>query len=165
MASVVEVRGLEEVLARLRPTLWRKPLKRFLTRSAIAIENAYRDRVTEDTGRARASITHEVHDDWARVGSNVEYLANLESGTGLLAEGQPAKGGRHWPPASALDRWARRHGFPEEGGGYLVARAIGRRGGLKPRWWLRDAVRFTMGEIRNFAMRMAREIESEWRRG
>jgi HK97 gp10 family phage protein len=70
-----------------------------------------------DTGRLRASITPSVADlgDVVQgvVGSNVTYAPYMELGT------RP-----HWPPISALEVWARRHGTEP----YLVARAIARRG-------------------------------------
>ena len=70
---------------------------------------------------------------WAKGGSNVKYAPYMEYGTGRLADAEGGGGGgRHWPPAQALEGWASRHGFGP-GGGFLVARAIGRRGGLKPR--------------------------------
>lgn len=55
----------------------------------------------------------------------------MELGTGIPA-GNPKV---HWPPAAALEVWANRHGTT----GFLVARAIGRRGGLKPRKFLQKA--------------------------
>lgn len=95
-----------------------------------------------DTGRLRASITGAAQ--WRGVvelvgvvGSNVQYAPYVEYGTGTLAEGEGGKGGAHFPPPAALDRWARRHHMPS---GFVVARAIARRGGLRPRPFLRPAV-------------------------
>ena len=56
------------------------------------------------------------------------------------------KGARHWPPSDALELWAKRHGFGE-GGGYLVARAIGLRGGLTPRRYLRGGLQESIPHI------------------
>ena len=80
-----------------------------------------------DTGRGRASITPEVTTEgtsiYGVVGTNVDYMAAHETGTGRTV-GRPI----HWPPGGALQRWAERHGFQS---GYQVARIIGLRGGLK----------------------------------
>lgn len=94
-----------------------------------------------DTGNLRASIAYEVSGVdgvplWGAVGSNVEYAPYMEYGTGTLSDGPNASGARHWPPAAALDVWARRHGFKS---GAQVAFVIGRRGGLRPRRFLRNA--------------------------
>ena len=78
------------------------------------------------------------------------------------AIGTPKKGGRHFPPSDALERWASRHGFGP-GGGFVVARAIGRRGGLKPREFLTGAFRENVQKIRGFLGDVARDIERNWR--
>ena len=57
------------------------------------------------------------------VGSNVLYAPYVETGT------KP-----HWPPISAVETWARRHGMNP----YLVARAISRKG-TKPIRYLESA--------------------------
>jgi HK97 gp10 family phage protein len=69
-----------------------------------------------DTGRLRASITPSVRGTKVVegiVGSNVKYAPYMELGTK-----------RFWPPISALEPWARRHGIPA----FLVARSIARYG-------------------------------------
>ena len=79
-----------------------------------------------DTGRLRASIAPIVRGTKVVegiVGSNVKYAPYMELGT------KP-----HWPPISAMQPWARRHGM----NAFLVARAISRRG-LKPRRFLQKA--------------------------
>lgn len=86
-----------------------------------------------DTGRLKASITSEVRSSGLGssysvagvVGTNVSYAPYMEFGTGTIV-GRPP----HRPPSSALDVWARRHGIAS---GFLVARAIARKGGLEPR--------------------------------
>lgn len=40
-----------------------------------------------DTGRLRGSISHQVHEDTAYIGTNVEYAKYVELGTGPYAEG------------------------------------------------------------------------------
>ena len=96
-----------------------------------------------NTGRLKASITPEVitGPDIVQgiVGSNVHYAPYMELGTGTFVGRSP-----YFPPPSALDTWARRHGIPS---GFLVARAIFRRGGLKPRRFLQGAIEKNTSKI------------------
>jgi hypothetical protein len=161
----MQIEGLEEALKKMDKSLYAAPLRAFFERAATALENAYRTKASEgvDTGRGRASITHVLDSgeppEWAAVGTNVLYMAYQESGTGLLAQGEPRKGGRHWPPAAALDTWAIRHGFES---GAQVARIIGLRGGLRPRWWLRDAFEESLGVVERFVGQFLDEIGGKW---
>jgi hypothetical protein len=92
-----------------------------------------------DTGRLRASITPDVRVQAPQimgvVGSALLYAPYQELGTGVFV-GRPP----HFPPGSVLDVWAGRHGGPETGGGWAVAIAIGRRGGLRPLLYLQRAL-------------------------
>ena len=80
-----------------------------------------------DTGNLRSSISPEIkaHGNTIEgiVGTPVKYAPFMELGTRA-----------HFPPISALQVWARRHGISA----FLVARAIARRG-LKPRKFLQRA--------------------------
>ena len=80
-----------------------------------------------DTGTLRSSIAPEIraHGDTIEgiVGTPVKYAPYMELGTKA-----------HFPPISALQVWARRHGMSA----FIVARAISRRG-LKPRKFLQSA--------------------------
>lgn len=118
----------------------RDTLQSGMQRAMRVTMNAARINAPVDRGRLRASITSLA--EWRGdilegvVGTNVEYAPYMEYGTGRLTDGEGGKGGRHWPPGAALDVWARRHGFAS---GRIVAEIIGRRGGLKPRQFLRKA--------------------------
>lgn len=85
-----------------------------------------------DTGRLRSSIVSQVRSvNFPRrvegvVSSNVEYAPHMEYGTEH----------NKMPPIAALQGWARRHGL----NAFLVARAILRRGGLKGRFYFKQAV-------------------------
>ena len=48
-------------------------LKKAITESAIHVEGEAKENAPVDTGRLRASITHEVKENTARVGTNVKY--------------------------------------------------------------------------------------------
>lgn len=164
--EAVVIEGLEEALAKLSPDLIDKPLRDFWGKAALAVENTWRAKISVDTGRGRSSVTHIIADEspppWVAIGTNYMPLAYLESGTGLFAQGEPRKGGRHWPPGDALDVWAKRHGFSS---GAQVAAIIGKRGGLKPRWWLRDSVRESLATIQRFVSSLADDIAKRWGSG
>jgi HK97 gp10 family phage protein len=57
-------------------------LERALTRCAQAVQGAAKKKCPVDTGRLRGSIVTEVHEDYALVGTNVEYAPYVEYGTG-----------------------------------------------------------------------------------
>lgn len=103
--------------------------------ATVQIANTSKRLAPVNTGRLRSSIAQEVRmrDNVVEgvVGSNVRYAPYMELGTGTFV-GKP----RHYPPAGALDVWARRNGM---GSGYVVAQAIGRAGGLKPRRFMQRA--------------------------
>ena len=99
-----------------------------------------------DVGRLRASLTPEVrphgNDVWGIVGSNVTYAPYVETGT------RP-----HWPPLSAVETWARRHGLTA----FVVARAIARRG-TKAVHYLERAFRQNEGRIVDRIGKAVKEI-------
>lgn len=141
---VFKLEGLDEVIKRLDNIHVRALAARRMKNALMIIEAAAKRGAPSDRGQGRASITSEVEERGSNVigvvGSPMIIMAYQEFGTGLLAEGPGAKGKRHWPPAAALDVWAQRHGFGK-GGGYIVARIIGIRGGLKPLRFFRTAIK------------------------
>lgn len=158
----VQIIGLPELIKKLGPKLVARPMHNFFERSTIAIENRAKQKAPTDTGRLKSSITHKVDDaevpHWGQVGTNVKYAPYMEFGTGTQTDGT-GKGARHWPPSGALDTWARRHGFQS---GYQVARAIGLRGGLKPRRFLRDALKESLNDIRGYLDKLGKEIKDNF---
>ena len=159
----IHIDGLERAIKNASPELLDKPLRNFFARATIAIQNRARQNAPVDTGRLRSSIGTRVDSGnppaWGEVGTNVQYAPYMEYGTGLFAEGPNAKGDRHFPPGGALDVWAARHGFDS---GFTVAQIIGRRGGLRPRRYLRNAVKESLGDVREYVKRMAGEIADAW---
>lgn len=154
-----EVKGLDELLARIADPAVFQPLTRRMEMAAITIENAAKTNAPVDTGRLRASITHQVTSDVdyveARIGPNVTYGAYMEYGTGRLTDFPGGGKGSHWPPGAALDVWASRHGFAS---GYQVARIIGKRGGLAPRRYLRNALRDNLAKIIELIGRTVQDV-------
>lgn len=135
MAAKMEVRGLVEAQKKMKQVVRDVHGGRLSSAMDTATQMVTRDAkllAPVDTNRLRSSITPEVRTDGNTlegvVGSNVLYAAAMELGTGTPAGHSP-----HYPPPAALDLWARRHGFSS---GFMVARAIWRRGGLKGRQFL-----------------------------
>lgn len=155
-ASVIE--GLAELIARLRAGV-AGPVRAFLESAAITVQSAARERAPVDEGRLRADIGYELDEaempTWAAVGPNVFYGPYMEYGTGTLADGPPGKGGAHRPPSAALAGWCQRHGGLNP---FLVARAIGRRGGLRPRRYMRGGLAASLGAIGTLVERLGQQI-------
>lgn len=110
----LQVVGLEQALRLYDPSRLREALSQALLAGALALEGPVKERTPVDTGRLRASVRSGLVDrGQARVFTDVQYAPFVEMGT------RP-----HWPPVSALEGWAHRHGT----GPFLVAQAIARRG-------------------------------------
>lgn len=106
-----------------------------MRRATLLVQRDAKILAPVDSGRLRASIIPEIRAEGREVlgvvGSNVVYAPYMELGTGIYAGGKP-----YFPPPEALERWASRHGST----GYLVALAIYKAGGLKPRKFLQQAI-------------------------
>jgi len=163
--------GLKELIDKATPDLVGKPLRKFFERASIGVQGKAREGAPVDVGQLRADIVYEVDPaevpHWAKVGllhaapgsGLFKKATAMEYGTGLFAEGPHAKGGRHWPPGAALDVWAKRHGFAS---GWQVAAIIGKRGGLKPRRYLRNAFTNSQSEIAHWLQVLGQEIRERW---
>lgn len=139
----IEVRGLKELQKRAIETvkaLEGTPMLRAMQRATLLVTADAKRLAPVDTGRLRASITPKIEQRSLLgsnrirgiVGSNVAYAPYMEFGTGTFV-GRPA----HFPPPSALETWAKRHGI---GNGFIVARSIFLKGGLKGRFYLTKAL-------------------------
>jgi hypothetical protein len=171
MAKQIIVHGLQKVLDKLGPELVNKPLEDFFSRIGVTVQGRAREGAPVDTGHLRNSIQYEVDKStpplWAHVGLTSANPGSplwlkgraMEYGTGRQGDGDASHAGGHWPPGAALDVWARRHGGMS---GWQVAAAIGKRGGLKPRRYLRDAMEQSMGDIKGFLNRLGNDILSRW---
>lgn len=152
MTSVsVRIEGLDKLMRKAnRSGLLGKPLKRFFTASALAVQRNAKKRAPVDTGRLRRSIAYEVHGAavpmWAKIGTNVEYAPYQEFGTRA-----------HWPPISAMETWGRRHGL----NGFLAAKAIAAHGVPEQRY-MRGGLEDSVPEIRRHLSTAAGHIEERW---
>ena len=184
----VRIQGLDEAVKKLGPELTARPMGRFFERSATAVETDAKRNAPVDRGRLRSSIAHEVDKGkpplWARVGTNLEYAPYMEFGTGIFAEGDGGKGGAHYPPYKELVPWVRRKGIAgtysittrrrlggkhtqarqDIGAAIAIAKAIGKRGGLKPRRFLRNALKDNLNKIKGFLRQAGAEMEQRWGR-
>lgn len=152
MASQITIRveGLEEAVAKLTPQRANGPIGRFLDRGAIYIQSRAREGAPVDTGRLRNSIGIDKPSDRMRhIGANTEYAEYVEKGTGA-----------HFPPPSALQGWALRHGFGADGG-FMVARAISR-SGTKPQPYMRPAAESGEGFVKSLVPTLAAELEAAY---
>lgn len=86
--------------------------------------------------------------------------AAMEWGTGLLSEASDSKKTRHFPPPDALNDWAIAHGFEN---GWVVARSIYNKGGLKPRRMFRRALSNYKKSIGREIKRFEKKIEKEFK--
>jgi len=158
----VSIVGFERIKMKLTGEFMQRPMRRFFTKSAIAVQSGAKKLSPVDTGRLRSSITYDIDPAamplWAKVGTNVSYAPFMEYGTGLLADGEGGSGRAHRPPSSALDTWAKRHGTS----GFAVAMAIARRGGLKPRRYLRGSLENNQANIKRFLNEARGEIKEAW---
>lgn len=122
---------LEQTIADIRG----QPFVDTMHEATLVVERDAKILAPVDTGRLRSSITSQIRKQGRTVqgvvGSNVTYAPYQELGTGVHV-GRSA----YFPPPAALEVWAKRHGFPN---GFVVAMAIYRAGGTKPRRFLQGA--------------------------
>ena len=135
------------------PDIVAGPVKDFLHKAALTVERRAKEKAPVDTGRLRASITAEYQRLSVMIGPSVSYGVFVEYGT------RP-----HWPPLSALQPWARRHGFPTGArGAFLVALAISRRG-TRAQPYMAPALEESKSDIDGLLTEMKTGIETRWHR-
>jgi hypothetical protein len=151
----IQVTGLDELIKKVNdPALIGEPMRGFFNKSTVTIQRNVQLLTPVDQGRLYSSITTEVDlspmPQYGKVGTNLQphYAPDVEFGT------RP-----HWPPISAIQGWANRHGIPV----FLVARKIARYG-TKGKFMFRDGAKRSMGDIGIFLANAASEIESRWGR-
>ena len=168
MANAFVIEGLERLNKKLGVTALGDsflvgPLKKFWNRIGVTVQGEARKLSPVDRGALRQSIAYEIDDRplplHVSIGSALPYAPFMEYGTGLLTDGEGGSGQPHYPPASALDGWAKRHGASS---GAQIARAIGRAGGLRPRRYLRGGIEKAYGAIKSAVRRLSADIQAEW---
>lgn len=139
MLDRIEITGAVETQRKLDQVitdLHGRPFLQAMREATLVVTADAKRLAPVDTGRLRASITPEVRqaDDKTVigvVGTVVKYAAAMELGA------RP-----HFPPISALQVWADRHGI----NAFLVARSISRNG-LKARRYLQGALEKNQARI------------------
>lgn len=168
MSEPAHIIGLGKLIRRLENPDWvARPMGALLDRWRFSVERGAKGNIKRGPGGwlwkggTRRSLTSErdqaAFPQWAKVGSNLQTARWGEYGTGLLSEDPQSSHRRHWPPAAALEPWAKAHGTT----GFAVARAIGLRGGLAPRRFLRNAAEASEKRIPGWLATAAKEIEAE----
>jgi phage gpG-like protein len=161
----MQILGLDSLTRKLTRQFMQQPMRRFFTRAAIAVQSGAKERAPVDTGRLRSSLTYEIDPaalpTWAKVGTNVSYAPFMEYGTGRLSESPESTSAWHAPSGADLAVWARRHNTD----GYMVAAAIARRGGLRPRRYLRGSFEANRDNIRAYLKQAGGEIREAWNSG
>jgi len=134
------VKGISDLKAALaRSTnLTRLAMATHVANTALGIQRVAKEKAPVDVGRTRSSIQISVFNGGLTYEVAVNAAAGIfaETGTGRFNTlgATPA----YFPPPSALKGWARRHGMA--GKEFLIARAIFKRGGLKPRPFFQPAI-------------------------
>ncbi len=137
-----EVKGLRETQAKIDQVIRDmrgEPMLEAMRDATLLVTGTARTLAPVDTGRLRASILPEVRSNaltgsvMGVVGSNVDYAPYMELGTKA-----------HFPPLSALEVWAKRHGTTA----FVVAKAIARKG-IKARRFLQGGIEQNESKIVN----------------
>lgn len=148
----LKIEGLDELRKRLSDPRVKAAAKKRMNEAARVVIDAAKSGpdMPVNNGQLRSSMTWQVHDAgddvYAEMGSPLQYAPYMEYGTGTQSDGPGGTRRPHYPPPSALAVWAKRHGM--EGMEVVIARAIGRRGGLKPRKYLRNAWAGNLDKVR-----------------
>jgi hypothetical protein len=144
----------------------REPLRVALNKIGRMGETDSKRRAPVDFGRLRASITHRVDDqpmmlsvDIGVIGSSGElpHAKYMEYGTGLTHDHPNWPRRVHVVPVGALSNWGPvRRNLVSAG---AVATSITRRGGLKPRRYLRGMLEDNSSKFIAIIRRAVREME------
>ena len=153
MDITIQVTGMDELIKKINdPSILGEPMRGFFNDSVLSIQRDVQILSPIDEGRLRSSITAEVDPSpmpmYGKVGTTLQphYAPDVEYGT------RP-----HWPPISAIQGWADRHGIPA----FLVARKIARFG-TQGHFMFRTAAQNNLLKIEGFLRKAANEIEERW---
>ena len=175
MSYHLEIPDIDEMIARLGSVVFGEPARTLLRDGAETWRDEARGFAPHDQGNLRRDLAFVVDSDpqpeWAKVGTNNVAGRPMEFGTGLLSIAPDSNHRRHFPPPTALQGWALRHGFTDGAGasiwstaGGQVARIIGLRGGLEPRRFFERAMRSTAARLPSLVAQFIRNVERRWGR-
>ena len=136
MSIQIKIEGLEEAIKKMSPDLYAEPLRRFWERSSLSVENQAKLNSPVDTGRTRASLTHQLDSGsppiWAKVGTNVTNK------------------GVSYPQVLDLSDRTHYRGGPHEG--------------QPTKGWFSGSYGRVVSEVQNWIGRMAEEIADRWQK-
>lgn len=139
----IRVEGLDVLMDNLRADrLLAAGLREGFDKAGQGLRTSALKRAPVDRGALRASIKAHVDPSplptfvELRAGDAAPYAPYMEYGTGLIHDHPSWPRKRHVIPPGALDAWAKRKGVDAG----AVSQAVMRRGGLKPRRFLRGAL-------------------------
>lgn len=151
----VKLIGIENLQAKLTPSIAGRPIRRFFERGTILIFNTAVRTAPVDTGRLKGSHAREIDPSplplWGKTGTNVEYAQDVHFGT-------PP----HYVSPSELDPWAKRKGI--DGGGQAASEWISERG-TTANPWLYESLEANKTEIQALVPVLASEIEQAYADG
>lgn len=145
--NIIGLNGAIEVFDNI-PTITINKIKRQIVKSALKIETDAKRKAPSDTGRLKGiSIQTKISLGGfsADVFSDANYAMAVEKGS------RP-----HFPPVTALEGWARRHGMEDME--FLIARAIAKKG-TKPQPFLFPAWEAERPEFINEIKNILRSLE------
>lgn len=147
----VRLEGAEAVLAKVTDArLLAPPLRKTMDELSLLAQARAREGAPRDRGMLARSFLREVQPLMSRVYSLLVYAPVMERGR---------RPGAKMPPPSALEGWARRHGF--QGSLFVLARAIARRG-IKGRFFMRAARDAVQRAMPAALASLAARIERIW---
>lgn len=166
----VHVTGLDDNLDRMTvQRLLDDPMRKFMTDAGRDMVQAARRNAPIWTGELRDSLGAVVDKHHppmfaiigprnAQPGTGLFWKAVVaEYGSGIFAE---KRGARHSPPIEPLEPWALAHGFES---GAVVARIIRKRGGIRPKRFLRRAAESVKrGLLKAHVKQLETNIRLEW---
>jgi hypothetical protein len=154
MAGIeMRIHGLERLLSKLTPELYRPAMLHLLTAASLLAERTAREGAPKDTSALSRSITSEVKPTSARVFSTLAYASVMEEGR---------RPGARMPPPDALRGWMGRHGLGNVAP-FVIARGISRRG-IKGRFFFKAAQQAVEHALPGLAEAAGRKVQEEWHR-
>lgn len=153
-----EILGIDKLLPKLTPALYREAVKELLTDGALLGERTAKQGAFSfhDTGALSRAITREVTPTYGRVfvarqGAVAQYAEVMELGR---------RAGAKPPPQQALVGWMSRHGMDPKLA-FVLARAIGRRG-IKGRFYFKAAYDAVQRALPGLATKASAAVQARW---
>ncbi len=158
----VQVVGLDRLLRKLKPAQLVGPVAGLINRLATFVQGEGRRGAKPhpgDRGELARSIRTDPASARASLNSLSAKVAPHKSYAWPVEKGRRPKG--RMPPSDVIGDWLRRHGSDPKLG-FVVARAIGRRG-TKGLHYMENALKAGRSKVGEYSRGAVREIEAAWR--